>query len=222
MASAPTFKRSLLFPVNYLTRRLEKLAVNVKLGTEATPESVLAAKPDVVIVATGARPLVPDIPGVRGKKVVLAWDAHRDPKAVRGDRVVVAGGGLVGCETALALAREGRKVIVIEMLPEVAADLNLVNRMALLRLLGEAGVELRTGLRIKSIREEGVATTTADGQESLTPADMVVLALGSEPDDSLLRSLRESHPRVLAAGDCVKPRKIGSAIHEGFAAGLDA
>lgn len=272
LASAPEFKRSLGFPVGYLTGRLEKLGVEVKLGTEATSDLVAAEKPDSVVVATGARPLVPSIPGVNRGNVLTAWDLHRRgarrrtgearggeieaaalgaagdvgvepvraagthnadaavaPNAAGDDglyddlgrTVIVAGGGLVGCETALDLARHGKDVIVVEMLPEVATDLNLANRIALLGLLSEAGVRLLTSHKITAIGESGVDVVGPGGEGTTIPGETVVLAFGAEPERELARSLKQRHGRVLVVGDSAKPRKIGAAIHEGFAAGLE-
>lgn len=252
LAGAPEFKRSLRFPVDYLVRRLEELQVDVRLKTEATPERVAREDPDVVVVATGARPVVPDFArdllaetagGLPGKKagpnVLTAWDVHRmGARSVPGNRVVVAGGGLVGCETALDLARAGKEVTIVEMLDELAADLNLVNRFALLSLLREAGAGALTGHRVTGVTQSGVkaeaaaerggAGATSEGggrkasKETLIPADTVVLALGAEPERELARSLRGRHARVVTVGDCVRPRRVGDAIREGFVAGLEA
>jgi 2,4-dienoyl-CoA reductase-like NADH-dependent reductase (Old Yellow Enzyme family)/thioredoxin reductase len=256
LASAPAFKRPLTYPLEYLRTRLEKLGVEVRLRTEATPQRIARESPDAVIVATGARPAGAAVPGADKRHVVSAWDIHRPrpgleksarfaaalgalglgargdgltggegeaegrPAPVEGDRVVVAGGGLVGCETALDLARHGKQVTVVETLPEAAGDLNPVNRTALLGLLAEAGVTVLTGHRITAVVDEGLKVAGPDGRERLVEADTVVLALGSEPEDELARELRREYARFFVVGDCAEPRRLGEAIHEGFAAGL--
>lgn len=230
LAAAPDFKRSLLYPVEYLAAQLRETGVGLRLQTEATAELVAAEDPDAVVVATGARPLIPEIPGIRGDNVVTAWDVHRAEReglagratpGVRGDQVVVAGGGLVGCETALELARQGKAVTVVELLGEVATDLNLVNRISLLGMLHEAGVRLAVNYRVTAITPEGARASDHDGQETLFKADTVVLAFGAEPVQDLADSLRDRYPQLFIVGDCAEPRKLGAAIHEGHAAGLN-
>ena len=101
--------------------------------------------------------------------------------AETGERVVVAGGGGIGCETALHLARQGKKVTVVEMLAEAACDFNFINRGMLLELMAEAGVEVRTGLKVVEIRADGVTTVDGAGGRGDITADTVVLALGMAP-----------------------------------------
>ncbi len=221
LAAAPEFKKSLLYPVRYLSGKLERLGVSVRLGTEATARRIAREKPDAVVVATGARPLIPPLEGVRRKNVVTAWDVHRgSAPGLVGEKIVVAGGGLVGCETALDLARRGGNVTIVEMLPEVATDLNPVNRFALIPLLHEAKVRILTGHRVTAFVEEGVRVVGPDGAERLVEGGTVVLAFGAEPETALADELRGGYARLLVVGDCAAPRKIGAAIHEGFAAGL--
>ena len=91
-----------------------------KLETEVTPELVEKTKPDAIIVATGSEPLIPDIPGIQDKRVVTARDVLADKVKITNKKVVVAGGGMVGAETAEFLAEQGNKVTIIEMLPKMA------------------------------------------------------------------------------------------------------
>jgi NADPH-dependent 2,4-dienoyl-CoA reductase/sulfur reductase-like enzyme len=175
----------------------------------------------------GAEPARPDIPGLGEARAVWAGDVCSG-EAETGDRVVVAGGGGIGCETALHLARQGKKVVVVEMLPEAALDFNFINRGMLLDLLSEAGVEVRTGMKVVEIRGDGVTVeptgagpgsapgSPAAGARVDIPADTVVLALGMTPRTVMVEALRAAAPRVSVVGDCAAPRFIIDAVREGF------
>jgi pyruvate/2-oxoglutarate dehydrogenase complex dihydrolipoamide dehydrogenase (E3) component len=157
----------------------------------------------------------PDIPGLRESKAVWAGAAFADLVEI-GDRVVIAGGGGIGCECALHLARQGKKVVVAEMLDEAALDFNFVNRGMLLDLLSQEGVEIRTGARVVEVSDGGITVCDASGSQTAIGADTVVLALGMTPRFAVFDALKDTAPRVVVVGDCVKPRLIMDAVREGF------
>ena len=213
-AAIPDFKQDYRSLTNYLSTQVRKLGVTIKLGKEATPELIQEVKPDVVFIATGSTPLIPEIPGVEKEKVVTATDALLDKKEV-GETVVVIGGGVVGCETALYLAQKGKKLTIVAR-HGVARDMHLANRMHLLRLLADANVKIFTDTNILEIIDKGVAIADKGGRKGILEADSVVLASGFKPDTSLLEALKGKVPQVYAIGDCVEPRKVMNAIWEGF------
>ena len=215
-ASEPAFKIELQRLVDYLSVQLSKLRVDVKTGKEVTLKVVNATRPDVVVVATGATPHVYNIPGI--ENTINAVDLHLRNIEV-GNSVIVAGGGLTGCDTALALAKEGRKVAIIEMLPTIAADLNPISRQALLEELSKAGVKILTNHTIKKFTERGLIAAGKDGGEKTIRADNIICALGSRPENKLMKSIEGKVREVYAIGDCVEPGKVGEAIHDGFVAG---
>jgi 2-enoate reductase len=215
-ASQPAFKGQLDRLVDYLSRQLLKLGVKVEKGKEVTPELLDVLKPDAVVIASGASPLICSIPGV--ENTTNAVDIHLGNVKV-GSSVVVAGGGLTGCDTALALAREGKKVTIVEMLPDIACDLNPISRQALSEELSQAGVEILTDHTIRKFTAEDLVAAGKDGGEKTLKADTIVCALGSQSVDGLVHSVEDKVHEVYAVGDCVKPRKVGEAIHDGFVAG---
>ena len=224
-AAAPGFKDELKRFLRYLRARVQALGVDVRMGTAANAAAVAAEQPDRLVIAVGADPARPDIAGLTEAGAVWAGDVCAGD-AETGERVVVAGGGGIGCETALYLARQGKKVTVVEMLPEAALDFNFINRGMLLEMLAGAGVEIRTSSRVVQIRTDGVRVEGVAGEParesgaapawSEIPADTVVLALGMVSRGTLVDELRPSAPRVFVVGDCVKPRHIIDAVHEGF------
>ncbi len=218
VASGPPFKGDMRRFLAWLVHQTEKAAnVTVKLNTAATPEMVQAEKADVVIVAVGSEPLVPTIPGVDGANVVEAGQVHLGKAAV-GERVVVAGGGLTGCEAALHLAQEGKKVTVVEMVDEreLLSDVHDIMKFALLDLFQKHGVRVITEVKIEEITAGGVVVMDKEWKRYTIPADTVVLALGFKARADLARSFAETAPDVYIIGDAVKPQNVKAAIHDGF------
>ncbi|MFC2000360.1 FAD-dependent oxidoreductase [Chloroflexota bacterium] len=214
-ASVPDFKQDTRRLVDYLSNQVKKLGVLTELTKEATAELVQQSSPDAVILATGANPLIPDIPGTERDNVVTAVDVLMGNREI-GESVVVAGGGLVGCETAVYLAKGGKKVAIIEMMGRlVPQGMNLNSRMGLLNLVEQNGVEVLTGSKLLEITKGGVLVE-ADGLEREMKADSVVLALGLKPESGLRIDLEGKVPELFVVGDCVEPRKILNAIWEGF------
>jgi len=114
------------------------------------------------------------------------------------------------------LANRGKKVTIVEMLPEIAPDVNPVSRIALLKLLEEKGVKCMTNMKLEEITDEGaIVLDLKEGVRKIIKADNIVLALGMKSENRLFKDLKGKVPEVCAIGDCVKPRKIINAIHEG-------
>jgi len=220
IAGKPESKRPMLWLHDYLKTQLKELGVKVELGAEVTPTLVAEAKPDAVVVATGAKPVLPDIPGLNRKGVVNAWDLLREKAKPEKERVTVVGGGMVGCEVADYLLESGNKVTIIEQLPSIAAGMEPTNRFGMLELFQEKGVVMLTGYKVVGITEKGVQAVNPDnGREELVEADWVVIAIGSTPVDTLTDSLEGKVPELYTAGDCNRPRVIMEAIYEGSLAG---
>ena len=219
LAAVPPGKEKINWYSEYLIARMKKLKVLTRMKQEVTSGYVLKLKPDVVILATGAVPWIPDIRGIQNPKVVNAWDILDGKKKVEDSIVVVAGGGTVGCETALYLARQNRKVIVVEMLDRIALDMEPINRMDLQEKIRQARVETRVKKKVKEIAREGVLLEDERGGEEWIQADWVILALGVKPNDSLFRKLEGKVPEIYSIGDCGQTGKIIDACYDGFRVG---
>ncbi|MGI6317575.1 MAG: FAD-dependent oxidoreductase [Dethiobacteria bacterium] len=178
-AGAPSFKYSVMNYVKYMIRKVDRSNVNVQLLKEATPEKVLAGGFDEVIIATGAQSVVPPIEGINGSQVYSAIDVLTDKACIEGANVVVIGGGLVGCETAVHLAMHGKNVTVVEMLSDIliTADHTLNNDQALRTLITENNVKVYTGAKVIAITEDGVEIEK-DEKRSIIACEQVVLACG--------------------------------------------
>jgi len=198
--------------VEYLKNQVVKLGVKIELGTEATPASIKALKPEVVILAMGASPIIPEIPGVKGGNVATASEILLG-KREAGEKVVVVGGGEVGAELAWFLAEQGKKVTIVEMTYGVANDMNMFSRFYLVDKLAELGIEILTNTTAKEITGKGVVTVDINGNKQVIEADTVVLAVGFSSNNELGEKLRGKIPEVYTIGDCMELGKIWGAIH---------
>ncbi|EFK05285.1 putative NADH oxidase [delta proteobacterium NaphS2] len=216
-ASMAEHKKDIRPLIGWLSSQIKKGGVEVVLGKEVTLDLVTEISPDVVIVAVGATILIPEIPGINESIAVSALDVLTG-KADVGNRVVVAGGGLVGCDVAAFLAEKGKEVAIVEMLPEIAQEVEIFagSRNALLRVLGQEGVVSHTNTTIEEITGKGVIVSDTEGERRTINADTVVIALGLKPETGLYKGLKGKVPEVYAIGDCLAPRKIGNAMNEGF------
>ena len=206
--------------LSFQVSQLKKSGVTVKLGQAVDSTIIDQLKPDVVIVAAGARPIRPEIPGLHRLPVKLAEEILVG--APFGKNVVIIGGGAVGCETAEFLLDRGAKTTVVEMLDEVARDVGLLEKMLLMQRLLEKGVQFVTKAVVREITPEGKVVLEKDyKQETLAGIDTVVLAVGYASVDELTQVETDKNVPFIAIGDCVKPRKILDAIWEGFLKAYD-
>lgn len=219
IAAIPPVKGDITSFIAWEARQLEKLGVKIKLNTEYTPSLFEREKPDVVIIATGARPAKPPIPGINGENVLLAEEVLLG-KIPSKQKVVVAGGGMIGCETATYLASLGKEVTIVEMLPEVASDEEYTRRVLLMKMFEEKHVRILTGSKIVEITQKGVKVET-EGMTRLIEADAVVLALGMIPCNELTKHL-EGKATIKIVGDAKESRNALEAVREGFLAGVEA
>lgn len=230
----------------YFDKQLKKLGVRVSLGREVDSQLINQENPDVVVVATGADPFVPDLPGIKSSQVITSWEAL-DGDALVGRRVVVLGGGSVGCETAMYLAQKGaidtetfafltghgacdpqtaldltvkgiRDVSLIEMRSRIGQDLGKGNRWVFMGEIKRLGIKAITNAEVTAITDEGVMIKVG-GQEQLIPADTVVVAVGSRSNNRLYMEIKDQVAETYLIGDAQKPARILDAIHNGFELG---
>jgi pyruvate/2-oxoglutarate dehydrogenase complex dihydrolipoamide dehydrogenase (E3) component len=181
---------------------------------------VQAIGPDALILAIGAKPLMPPIPGI--EHAVPALDVYFNPEVRIGDQVVMIGGGLVGCEVGLELAQRGKSVTVIEMMERLVATAIGIHRTALLDEMDRYGIRSRVNACCKKIRSDGVVVEEESGEETLVAADTVVIGLGMVPTRQEVRALRTAAGQVpvFEVGDCDVVGKVGEAVQQGYMAAM--
>lgn len=197
---------------HWLEREVAKHSIDMHVGETAHAERIKALRPDMVVVATGARPVRADFGSVANTQVMNARDVLEGRVRAHG-RVVVVGGGCSGVQTAEFLAERGHAVSIVEAGGDIATDMPVDERHLALSRLHEMNVDLRTGQRLLRVSEEGVELHGPRGNESL-PADTVLLCLGSESEDELVDELMRYGLNVATVGDARRPRKVTDAVAE--------
>jgi 2,4-dienoyl-CoA reductase (NADPH2) len=224
--------------VRYLKGQMMKHGVAIRLGEKIDASVIEKVKPDVVILATGGIPAMPDIPGINKRSVVKSPDLQRQlkfflkfmsPRLLRwltrfwmpiGNRVVIIGSDIHGCELAEFLTKRGRKVTIVDK-AEAPGD-GMINhlRFQLFWWFRKKGVEMINSVKeYVAITDKGLVILTAEGYKRTLEADSIVPAIPMQPDTALLQTLQGKVPEVYAVGDCAEPKLIVDAIGSGFRIG---
>lgn len=216
-ASYPPSKSGLGKMIGYYIRQCKKYGVSIHLNTELTMEMIKEIRPDAVVTATGSKNLIPGIKGLDLVKVENPCDVLLG-KVVTGYKVLVAGGGLIGAETADFLAEQGREVTIIEMKPEIAADLDPYSRPMLLRELKKKEITMLTNAAIQEFLPGGVAWKSTEKTDNtvhtLAGFDTVVLALGTRNYNPFREELEDMVGETAVIGDAKRAGKVYAATHE--------
>ena len=213
-AEAVPFKQDLYRFTQCLIRRVESSGVKVTLNQRVDRALAEKVRPDVLIIAAGAQLVIPTIPGIASDKVVSVAQAEANPDAL-GERVVILGGGLVGCETGIHLGMKGKQVTIVEMRDTLAADVNMFHGMALGQELNKY-VTAVTGGTGRAVTDEGLIYTDREGQEHLLPADAVLCAVGMRACTGVMEELWNVVDEQYVIGDCVKPAQVTQAISDAY------
>lgn len=200
-------------------RFCQNAGVEIRLNTLVDRAYVDNMAPDALIIAAGSRPLVPPIPGLDGDNVVIVNNYYKE-KAKVGNDVVVLGGGLAGCECAIHLGQEGKKVHLVEMRDMLAPDANVRHRPLLLKEV-EKYADVHTGFKGLRVTEEGIICEDREGREVLIPGRSVICALGQRSRIDVVEALNGSAPFVRVIGDAAKVSTITNAVYWGYHAALD-
>jgi 2-enoate reductase len=220
-AAVPNFKGDLRRLIKYYETQLNKLGVEVVLEKEATSEAILEINPDAVIIGTGSTPIVPRLPGIDGNNVHSAIDVLSKDIEL-GENVIVAGGGFVGCETAVHLKQKGRKVTIIEMKERILAEpMAFNNLIALNTLVAMNGINIMANAKLVEIKDNEALIEKADGTIESVKCDSVVLALGFRASENIMTELDGKIKHIKVIGDAVAPRRVKHAVKEGFEAAKD-
>ncbi|MDR0518465.1 MAG: FAD-dependent oxidoreductase [Clostridiales Family XIII bacterium] len=214
------FKESIVRLRKVLSKRAEDAGIDIRLGTYADKDFMEQEKPDVVIAAVGSVPIVPPIAGADAPHVLLGANIRADTEI--GHRVVIIGGGLIGCEIGLHLAEDGHEVTIIEMQDEVAPEATPLHRHGLLmRIRKVESIRVETGLRATSIEQGCVRAESKTGTERVFDTDTIILSAGMKANTDEIETLRDLAPEFYQIGDCRKARRIMQAIAEGYDAAVD-
>lgn len=215
-AAQASFKTQLRKFIAWEEAECKDAGVVLKTNCEMTPDSPELTEADVIILALGAKSFVPGISGIDKESVIDVMEAHHLDESVLGRKIVVAGGGLSGCDFAVDMAMEGKEVTIVEMLPELAMKENHINRNALLDVLPQYNVNMMTNTKVLEITDDGVWVEEESGEKQFLQADTVVTAFGTKSCRMETEAFLEKYPDCKCIGDCVDIGQVGSAVRAGF------
>jgi len=218
LGSATTYKKEIKNIINYHQTQLRKYKVECILNTEVNAELVKKEDPDVIVLATGSYPIIPDVPGV-DKDIVVPVSKILFQEGPLPRESIVVGGGPTGCEVALHLVESGSKVTIVEMLPKIGNGLESITRKVLLNKLMENNVRFLTNSVLERIEDNGV-WVKSKGKEEFIPAERVIISIGNRPDTRLYEQIKDMKYEIYQIGDCIEPRSAKTAIYEGTVLGL--
>ncbi len=219
LAAVPPQKQVLQEFVEYLARQLGCLSVKVVKGKLFEPSLLEEERPEAAILATGARPFLPPIEGIREAATFSTWEALSNPASL-GRRVLVVGGGGIGAEVADYLSEKGKEVTLIEMREGIALDLPIHLQHFLNLRLQSKGVEVRTSTKAVRFQKDGLCIEASGGTAKLEGFDSTVIALGSVPNDELAKIVKQIISEVYVVGDAARPRELMEASAEAEEAAL--
>jgi 2,4-dienoyl-CoA reductase (NADPH2) len=242
-AAIPPGKEDFNTLLNYYEEMLLRSGVEIALNRKAEAEEIIAEEPDLVIIATGSKPIEAPFPVSKPEMIASALEVL-DGKVIPGEKVIIIGGGSVGCETAVTIAAMGaisaetakflleheaetperikellrrgtREVTLVEMEKGIGRDIGISTRWVTLKCVDRMGVKVLDQHLVKEVTAEGVLVEK-DGEQILLPAETVVLAIGARANNQLAKELEGKVKELHVIGDAVKPRKLTEAIREGF------
>ena len=221
-ADYPSFKWPLKQFKNFMIAQMDRLGVEVHLNTKATPELLSGQGYDVVAVAVGSTPSAPPMPGVDGPNVHFASKIYGAMEDQLSDDIVLIGGGEIGVETALYLCELGKRVTVLEMLPELIADAphahykNMVHNY----WRKQPNFHFQCGVKVTSIDPDGVNFTDHKGQAHKIACGDVLLSIGSRPLTDEVMSFAGVADRMMVIGDCDKVANVQRAMRSAWSAAV--
>ena len=212
--SKTAYKREMQSLINFQKRQVELNGVICHMGQEVTAETVQKENPDVVILATGSRPVLPPVDGIDETSVVT-FDVVLSGNVQEKKSTVIIGGGSTGCEVAYHLSETGSPVTIVELMPKIGGDIEAVTKKLLLRKLKENSVRILTEHRLLRVGKNSLVVAGPDGIETVIEAQRVVVAIGIRQDDTIHQQIKSLGYETHVIGDCLEPRTAKAAIYEG-------
>lgn len=214
IASQPPHKERLNELVNYLINELEIAQVNVHLNTEFTPELLPDYNPELLVIAGGAKPFIPAIPGLdkqnNAMEEILSGELQ-----IQGEKVAIIGGGSSGCELAEFLTDAGNQVTIIEQTAELAFGLENMSRLDLLGRVKAKAIGVKIATLVKEVKgNELLLYCLKDEREESLQVDRIVLACGYKADQSLYENVKDQVENVYLIGDAANARGVKEALEE--------
>ena len=216
LAAYPPGKGDITNMIRSYIVRCQKAGVTIKMNQEVTLDLIKEEKPDSVIVASGSRTLILPIEGIDNPAIIHGSDLL-DGKRAAGKKVLVVGGGMVGCETAAFLGEQNHDVTVIEFRDTVGADVIHEHRVYLMKDFEDYGIKEITGAKVCKFYEDGVEYETADGQRHESRGyDSVILSMGFRNYNPFGEEIKTIVPDTYVIGDAIRARRALDATKEAY------
>ena len=212
--SRTPYKTEMQSLIHFLQKQVELNGVICHLGARVTAATVTELDPDAVILATGSKPVMPQVKGI-DSPFVFSFDTILNGEELDDRETVVIGGGATGCEVAYHLTESGAPVTIVEMAPRIGGDLESVTRRLLIRRLTERGTRILVGHRLLAVKDNGVLVAGPDNDEVRIAAQRVVIAVGIRTDDRIHDQVKALGYETHIIGDCLEPRTAKAAILDG-------
>ena len=216
-------KTDLLAYRNYLVRETTRLVKDIRLNCKVTPELVESLHPDAVIAAVGAEPIRPRIDGITKDHVFDAMTAYRNIDSLPEGKVVIIGGGVVGCELGIALADKGREIAIVEMTDFVGDRVNWRHTIPMMQKISDTqSISVYRQTTVMKIDDGKVCLRhLEDGKEEYLDCGCVVYSIGLRPRSDIVESLRDTATDFIPIGDCLRSGKILGAVHSAYYAAMN-
>lgn len=211
--SIPGHKKELLSLIKFQKKQIAKFGVKCHLSHEVSADDIQAFDPDVVVLATGSRPVIPTVDGI-DNDIVLTYEDVLNEFPPSFKKTVVIGGGATGLELALHLTEYGCTVIVVEMLAKIGSGLESMTRKILLKRLKENNVKIMSETQLMRVETDGAVVAHKDGTEQLVEAEKVIIAAGTRPHNRLYQKIKTLGYEIHQIGDCLEARSAKAAIYE--------
>ena len=217
LACIPPHKQELSKWIVYLEHELERLSVDVRLNTAADRAVIDGLAPEVLILATGAKEMLPPVPGIDPEQAVTAWQVLSGETVIPGGNVLVVGGGMVGCEICEYLMHQKRgslHITMIEMADEIGAGMVVNNRVPTMIRLNRPEITMMTGTKLMSVNGSDVTVERHGVQETFGGFTHVIYACGARPARALFDELKEAYPEAVLIGDASQPAQALEAVRQ--------
>jgi 2,4-dienoyl-CoA reductase-like NADH-dependent reductase (Old Yellow Enzyme family)/thioredoxin reductase len=218
MGSKPPQKDVLIEYIDYQCRQLEKLPVDIKRNTFVTPEMIEKIQPDAIIMATGSRQMLPDIPGINKINIVFIEDVLSEAVDL-GNHSVVIGGGEIGAEVADFVSEKGIRVTLVEKEEDIVMDLVAHLSYFLKKRLRDKKARILTSAQLIGFDDHSILIKDAEGVQKITDHDSVILAAGFKSERALMEGMYGKIEEIHLIGDAKAPREIIDAVEEGYEVG---
>jgi 2,4-dienoyl-CoA reductase-like NADH-dependent reductase (Old Yellow Enzyme family)/thioredoxin reductase len=211
--SVPGHKAELRSLINFQKKQIDLFGVKCHVNHEVIEDDIRAENPDVVVLATGARPALPDVEGI-DKDIVLTYEDVLNGDYPSYKKAAIIGAGPSGLELALHLAENGCSITIVEMLPKIGRGLEAMTKKILLQKLKEHNVQIMTDTTLAYIEDDGARVVDKDGMKLFIEAEKVIIAIGTRPHNTLYEKIKSLGYEIHQIGDCLEPGTAKTAIYE--------